>query len=330
MKKTFLAALVLIAALSACAKYDAESDFETEISEDGKSVIITGYLGSKENVRIPPRIQKLPVTHIDDWSFCEYDLTSVTIPNSVTYIGVGAFAENLLTSVTIGKSVTHIDDWAFAGNELTRVLIPSDAYIGDGAFDDNPLTTITVGKNIVSIDDLPYLPSSIEDRFRAEEGTKPQEEAKMENKNPGEMPESIKNAVNNAPEDVLVGVGKAKLTDSTMSMTFAENDARVDIARQISTITTEIVRTYSTRSNVDPSQVTIFQETITTSLSKANLVGATAVARALGDDGTWWYVVTMSKSNVINQITAAEAEAKAAVLAMASFDAEALVNEILK
>ena len=54
------------------------------------------------------------------------DLTSVTIPNSVTKIGDNAFYECLgLTSVTIGNSVTSIDGYAFSGcSGLTRI----DAY----------------------------------------------------------------------------------------------------------------------------------------------------------------------------------------------------------
>ena len=57
------------------------------------------------------------VTSIGNWAFryCE-GLTSITIPNSVTSIGERAFYElSRLTSITIPNSVTSIGDNAFAG-----------------------------------------------------------------------------------------------------------------------------------------------------------------------------------------------------------------------
>ena len=59
------------------------------------------------------------------------NLTSVTIPNSVTYIDSNAF-ENCgsLTSVTIPNSVTSIGGVAFAGcSNLTSVTIPDGVRI---------------------------------------------------------------------------------------------------------------------------------------------------------------------------------------------------------
>lgn len=62
----------------------------------------------------------------DAFEYC-YDLTSVTIPNSVTKIGVGAFRScKGLTSVTIPNSVTEIGSSAFNGcTGLTTVTIPN-------------------------------------------------------------------------------------------------------------------------------------------------------------------------------------------------------------
>jgi hypothetical protein len=119
-------------------------DFETEI-EDG-AVTITRYTGTVKDVRIPDKINGLPVTAIGGyfvWDEDEYygafagnDLTSVTIPNSVTSIGDSTFAENQLVSVTIGNSVTSIGWNAFSSNELTSVTIPNSVIsIGEDAFD---------------------------------------------------------------------------------------------------------------------------------------------------------------------------------------------------
>ena len=70
-------------------------------------------------------------------NYCNKDLTSVTIPNSVTTIGNMAFSGCFgLTSVTIGNSVTTIGDEAFyCCHGLTSVTIPNSVTtIGKRAF----------------------------------------------------------------------------------------------------------------------------------------------------------------------------------------------------
>jgi hypothetical protein len=54
------------------------------------------------------------------------NLTSITIPNSVTSIGDMAFMScDNLTSITIPNSVTSIGKWAFAGcDKLKKIYIP--------------------------------------------------------------------------------------------------------------------------------------------------------------------------------------------------------------
>ena len=84
-----------------------------------------------------------------------YDLTSVTIPNSVTSIGDGAFwGCNGLTSLALGNGVSFIGDMAFANcSGLTSVTIPNSvASIGDGAFwGCTNLTSITIPNYVTSI-----------------------------------------------------------------------------------------------------------------------------------------------------------------------------------
>ena len=74
------------------------------------------------------------VTSIGNWAFryCE-GLTSITIPNSVTSIGERAFYElSRLTSITIPNSVTSIGDNAFAGcYGLTSIVVEEGNSIYD-------------------------------------------------------------------------------------------------------------------------------------------------------------------------------------------------------
>ena len=132
-------------------QYDSENDFQVSLVDGGKSVEITKYVGAKQTINIPPRIEGMTVTKIGDKSFMEKEIIKVTIPNSVTSIGYAAFAySKSLTSVTIPANVTFIGDYAFSGTSLTSITIPANVtFIGDSTFSDcTSLTSITVdGKN---------------------------------------------------------------------------------------------------------------------------------------------------------------------------------------
>ena len=152
--------------------YNVYGDFV--YSYDSSSVTITDYIGGgsyigggySHNITIPSSINGKPVTTIADGKyheggiynysgvFAEKNLTSVTIPDSVTSIGIGAFALNDLTSVTIPGSVTSIGNGAFAWNKLTSITIPgSVTSIGDHAFVYNKLTTVTISNGVKTIGD---------------------------------------------------------------------------------------------------------------------------------------------------------------------------------
>jgi len=122
-------------------QYCPESDFAFTVIDNGTAVEITGYVGSNTDVRIPDRIQGLPVTVIGAGAFWGNQLTSVNIPDSVTHIGIRAFAWNQLTSVSIPDSVTHIDMEAFAENQLTSVSVPGGAFVHPQAFDSQVTVT---------------------------------------------------------------------------------------------------------------------------------------------------------------------------------------------
>ena len=101
------------------------------------------------------------VTSIGDYAFDDCsNLTSVTIPNSVTSIGSGVFQDcNSLTSVTIPNSVTSIGESAFSHcNSLTSVTIPNSVTsIGESAFSHcNRLTSVTIPNSVTSIGEYAF------------------------------------------------------------------------------------------------------------------------------------------------------------------------------
>ena len=83
------------------------------------------------------------------------DLTSISIPNSVTEIESGAFSGCTgLTSITIPNSVTHIGESAFSGcTGLTSITIPNSvSEIGRVAFSGcTGLTSITIPNSVTHI-----------------------------------------------------------------------------------------------------------------------------------------------------------------------------------
>ncbi len=131
------------------------SVLEYELSQDETSYIVTGIGKCKDsNIIIPSEYHGLPVKSIkyDAFRGCS-NLTSITIPNSVTSIGDSAFRScSSLTSITIpfvgstleGTSNTHFgyifgaatssDNKKYVPDSLKEVIITSGTSIGDSAF----------------------------------------------------------------------------------------------------------------------------------------------------------------------------------------------------
>ena len=98
------------------------------------------------------------VTEIGKYTFCDCkSLTTITIPDSVTEIGEWTFQDcKNLTSITIPDSVTKIGDSAFFGCEsLTTITIPdSVTEIGKWTFQDcKNLASITIPDSVTYIGD---------------------------------------------------------------------------------------------------------------------------------------------------------------------------------
>jgi hypothetical protein len=160
-KRLILIALMAVAAVTAYAQqYDSESDYKADIIDGGKSVMITGYVGLKQTVRIPPTIKGLPVIHISRAAFKGKNITSVAIPDGVTVIWHEAFYNCAsLVSVTIPTSVNIINASAFSKcTSLKSVIIPNGVTsMQDNIFSGyTSLTSVTIPTSVTAIWDYVF------------------------------------------------------------------------------------------------------------------------------------------------------------------------------
>jgi hypothetical protein len=118
---------------------------------DSTTGTITKYYGRENNeskgtvcprdVIIPKKIRGVEVKVIGTNAFLQNNLTSVTIPNSVTVIGQQAFMGNKLMTLAIPEGVTTLGNHAFGWNGITTLTLPSTLIsMGTGAFVGNKLS----------------------------------------------------------------------------------------------------------------------------------------------------------------------------------------------
>lgn len=140
MKKfTLFSILVILLSilLSGCVNSSTPAeDFSYKISNN--TVIIKGYLGSKENISIPEKIEDKWVVQIDNEAFYKNKtLKTIDIPDSVTFIDEYAFGdcENLI-EVKLPEKLKEIGAFAFCGcTSINNIEIPENVtYIYRGAF----------------------------------------------------------------------------------------------------------------------------------------------------------------------------------------------------
>jgi hypothetical protein len=156
-------------------------------------------------------------------------------------------------------------------------------------------------------------------------------------KNLGGVPDFVNQAYLNASEDTIVGIGTYKvglnangaLNTSRMgtAKTFAETRARADITRQLDVIVKDMVTDYAAQSELDDSAALSFQEDITQTLAKQELVGAHTTQMNTDENGVLWVVMEYSKSAAAKSIqdaydasTAAKKLAPAAGAAFSALD----------
>jgi len=105
------------------------------------------------------------------------------------------------------------------------------------------------------------------------------------------------------PEDALWGIGSAKQSTQSMSMTTAEARARVAIARQLQTKVQAMFTDYNLDAGNAKNQAnTSLQEDVSRQITNMDVTGASVIQRWQGKDGTWWFLVSMKKSDAKKQV----------------------------
>lgn len=102
----------------------------------------------------------IPTGTTSVYGFGNCNITSVTIPNSVSSIGTYAFYGcTNLTSVTIPSSVTVIDSYAFRGTGLTSVTIPRSVQtVSSNAFAEiDTLASVTIASGVGKIEENAFI-----------------------------------------------------------------------------------------------------------------------------------------------------------------------------
>jgi len=137
--------------LPTCKSVQAQFTYTTNADN---TLTITGYTGRDSAVTIPTNINELMVTGIGMGAFIDNaNITSVTIPVTVTSPGYAAFQGcGMLTNV-IMYGLTSIADYMFSDcTHLTNAPIPpSVTTIGYEAFYDTAFATISIPSNVTTI-----------------------------------------------------------------------------------------------------------------------------------------------------------------------------------
>jgi hypothetical protein len=140
-------------------KYDPESEFRAKPIDVASAVEISGYIGSRREIRIPPSIRGLPVTSIGKEVFASIERrTIIHIPDTVTSIGDRAFYKTFLVEIIIPDGVTSIGSEVFVGTGLGKITIPdSVTFIGARAFAVCDFTSITIPNSVTSIEEGTFM-----------------------------------------------------------------------------------------------------------------------------------------------------------------------------
>jgi hypothetical protein len=106
------------------------------------------------------------------------------------------------------------------------------------------------------------------------------------------------------PEDAIWGIGIAKQSSEQMSMTMAETRARAGIARQLNAKIEDMVTDYNRDAGTVGNQTALsLQEVVTRQVTSMQLNGTRPLQRWKAPDGTYWFLLSYSKTDAQKAVT---------------------------
>jgi hypothetical protein len=130
----------------------------------------------------------------------------------------------------------------------------------------------------------------------------------------------------NAPGDVLVGIGNAKMSTLNLSRKMAQDRAREVIQRRINNIGKSMTIDFSAGAESTGDTLT-YQQTFNMQLSRADTSGARIVIEDRDADGEVWCVMYLSRSDVEQIVNTAESQARLSAPNAAAINAMELMNK---
>lgn len=131
------------------------------ILEDGTSVELIPIHESMDyptSVNIPSTVaqngKEYTVVGIGDYAFNNWrELTSVTIPETVTYIGNNAFSSTAIQSINLPEGLKSIGDYAFAWTPISEVVLPEglEKIGASGFWNCGSLRGISIPASVIEI-----------------------------------------------------------------------------------------------------------------------------------------------------------------------------------
>ena len=117
---------------------NAIDGFLYEYNSSTDSVVITGYIGTSDNIIIPTELADYNVTKINSFALDEKNFHSVVLPQNLREIESDAFLGNYLSEIIIPENVEKINDLAFDNNDLEIISFKGDIPIfGENVFKRN-------------------------------------------------------------------------------------------------------------------------------------------------------------------------------------------------
>ena len=144
---------------------DTEDGYRFIYDAANDSGYLVGYYGNETELTLPDSFMAYDGTKVTSYQIYDYafygrnDLTSITIPDSVTSIGSYAFSGcTSLTSITIPDDVTSIGRYAFRNCKAEIIWggTPTITQIGEYAFAYYDGTSITIPDSVTSIGDYAF------------------------------------------------------------------------------------------------------------------------------------------------------------------------------